>query len=470
MSLDLIAALRGALGENAVLTAPADRAPYEQDWRGLVNNPALAVVLPHTTGQVAACVKLCAAHGVRIVPHGGNTGLVAGAVPVAGPAQVILSLARLRGVREVDTLSDTITVEAGVTLQNVQQEAAKAGRFFPVSLGAEGTAQIGGVISTNAGGLQVLSYGTTRAQVLGLEVVLADGTIWHGLSALRKDNSGYDLKQLFIGAEGTLGIITAATLRLYPAIAARASAFIGVDNVTQAVAIFSTLRQAAGAALTLCEYCTHPALTLGAAHTPQGRLPFIAPAYLLVEISALAGGGNPQDVLEVVLLPALDEGRALDATIAQSERERLLFLAMREAISEGELRAGGAVKHDISVPVLKMPAMVAGVEALVAQKYPAFQPNIYGHVGDGNLHINIRPPQGQSMADIAPQKAAITNDIEALAVSMQGSFSAEHGVGQLRIASMSAYKSAIDLALMRTIKHAFDPQGLLNPGKTIPEA
>lgn len=470
MSLDLIAALRAALGESAVLTAQADRAPYEQDWRGLVNNPALAVILPQTTEQVAASVSLCAARGVSIVPHGGNTGLVAGAVPVTGAKQVILSLARLRAVREVDTLSDTITVEAGVTLQNVQQEAAKAGRFFPVSLGAEGTAQIGGVISTNAGGLQVLSYGTTRAQVLGLEVVLADGTVWHGLSALRKDNTGYDLKQLFIGAEGTLGIITAATLRLYPPIAARASALIGVKDVAQAVAIFVALRHAAGAALTLCEYCTYPALTLGAAHTPQGRLPFTAPAYLLVEISALSGGGNPQDVLEAVLLPALDEDRALDATIAQSERERLMFLAMREAISEGELRAGGAVKHDISVPVLQMPAMVEAVEALVAQSYPGFQPNIYGHVGDGNLHINIRPPQGQTMADIAPRKEALTRDIESLAVSKQGSFSAEHGIGQLRIASMSAHKPATDLALMRAIKHALDPQGLLNPGKTIPEA
>lgn len=468
--MSIAADLQSLLGVAAVLTTPADRAPYERDWRGLVSYPSLAVVLPQTPAQVAEIVKLCAAQNIKIVPHGGNTGLVAGAVPVADKPQIILSLSRLRQVREVDPLSDTITVEAGLTLLEVQQAAQAAGRFFPVSLGAQGTAQIGGVISTNAGGLQVLSYGTTRVQVLGLEVVLADGTIWHGLSHLRKDNTGYDLKQLFIGAEGTLGVITAATLRLYPPIAARASALIGIKTLAQGLEIFAALRQAAGTALTLCEYCTHPALILGVAHTPQGRLPFDAPSYLLVEISALAGGGNPQSVLEAVLMPALESGQALDAAIAQSERERLLFLAMREAIPEGEQREGGAVKHDVSVPVVRLPETVRAIEALIATTYPNFRLNIYGHVGDGNLHINVRPPLGQSMADIGDQKSAITRDVENLALSMQGSFSAEHGIGQMRLTSMVAHKSATDLRLMRTIRQALDPQGLFNPGKTIPEA
>lgn len=467
--MTLTDALHTALGEGAVLTKPSDRAPYERDWRGLVNNPALAVILPRSTAQVAEAVKLCAAHGARIVPQGGNTGLVAGAVPIAAPDQVILSFSRMRAVRELDALADTITVEAGLTLAAVQQEAAKASRFFPVSLGAEGTAEIGGVISTNAGGLQVLSYGNMRAQVLGLEVVLANGTIWHGLSGLRKDNTGYDLKQLFIGSEGTLGLITAATLRLYPPVAARASALVGIETLEQGLGIFTAMRHAAGTALTLCEFCSHAALALGAAHTQGGRLPFEAPAYLLLEISALEGGRDPREMLETVLMAELEAGGALDAAIAQSERERLEFLALRENISEGELREGGAVKHDISVSLSRLPEMVKAVEALVAQKYPGFRPNIFGHVGDGNLHVNIRPPEGQSMADIAGRKADITSDIETLAVSMQGSFSAEHGIGQLRLTGMAAHKSATELALMRAIKHALDPAGRLNPGKTIPE-
>ncbi|HTQ72540.1 MAG TPA: FAD-binding oxidoreductase [Acidocella sp.] len=468
--MDVIPALRAALGEGAVLTDPAGRAPYEQDWRGLVKNPALAVILPKTTAQVAQAVKLCAAHGARIVPQGGNTGLVAGAVPIAAPDQIILSFTKMRAVRALDAVGDTITVEAGLTLAALQQEAARAGRFFPVSLGAEGSAQIGGVISTNAGGLQVLSYGTMRAQVLGLEVVLADGTIWNGLSGLRKDNTGYDLKQFFIGSEGTLGLITAATLRLYPPITARASALVGIENLEQGLGIFIAMRHAAGTTLTLCEFCTRAALALGAAHTQGGRLPFEAPAYLLLEISALEGGRNPQELLENVLMAALEEGRAQNAAIAQSERERLDFIALRENISEGELREGGAVKHDISVPLSRLPEMVNAVEALVAQNYPGFRPNIFGHVGDGNLHVNIRPPEGQTMADIANQKTALTNDIEMLAVSMQGSFSAEHGIGQLRLIGMAAHKSPTDLALMRAIKQALDPAGRLNPGKTIPEA
>lgn len=467
--MSLIQTLRAALGDGAVLTQPADRAPYEQDWRGLVNNPAVAVILPKTTEQVAAAVKLCAAHGAKIVPQGGNTGLVAGAVPVAGPDQVVLSLSRLRAVRELDTQADTITVEAGMTLAAVQQAAAEAGRFFPVSLGAEGTAQIGGNISTNAGGLQVLAYGMMRAQVLGLEVVLADGSIWHGLSGLRKDNTGYDLKQFFIGAEGTLGIITAATLRLYPAIAAHAAAFVGVENVEQGLQIFLAMRQAAGSGLTLCEFCSHGALSLGARHTPGGRLPFEAPNYLLLELSSL-GGGGPDALMEDVLAKALEEGRALDAAIAQSERERQDFITLRETISEGELREGGAVKHDVSVALSQFPALLRATEKLIAEKYPSFRLNIYGHVGDGNLHVNVRPPEGKTMADIAGQKAAITADVEALAVAMGGSFSAEHGIGQMRVIGMKAHKSPLELEMMRRIRAAFDPEGLFNPGKTIPEA
>ncbi len=465
----LTAGLRDALGAEAVLTGAAERAPYERDWRGLVNNPALAVLLPRSPEQIAAAVKLCAAHGARIVPQGGNTSLVAGGVPAPGGDQVIISFSRLRAVRGIDPAGDTITVEAGLTLAELQGQAARAGRFFPVSLGAEGTAEIGGVISTNAGGLQVLSYGNMRAQVLGLEVVLADGAIWHGLSALRKDNTGYDLKQLFIGAEGTLGLITAATLRLYPPIAARAAALAGITTLAAGLEVFAALRHAAGPSLTMCEFCSGTALALGAAQLPGARLPFAAPAYLLVEISALAGGREPGEILETVLAGELAQGRVGEAVISQSERERLDLIALREAISEGELRAGGAVKHDIAVPLSRLPETIAAVEALVARKYPGFRLNIFGHVGDGNLHVNVLPPQGRRLPEIGGIKAEISADIEALAVQMHGSFSAEHGIGQLRLSAMAAHKSPVELAMMRAIKQAFDPAGLFNPGKTIPE-
>jgi FAD/FMN-containing dehydrogenase len=436
----------------------------------LAQNPALAVVLPQNAQEVSDIVRLCAAHGVNIVPQGGNTGLVAGGVPIAGVPQIILSLNRMSAIRALDTVGNTITVEAGAVLQSVQQAAAAAGKFFPVSLGAEGSARIGGIISTNAGGLQVLSYGSTRAQVLGLEVVLADGRIWHGLRALPKDNTGYDLKQLFIGAEGTLGIVTAACLRLHPAIAARASALAGCESVEAALALFQAARAAAGPGLTLCEYMSAEAFALGATQAAGGRHPFQAAAYVLLEISSLNAGQPPEALLEHILATALEAGTASDAVLAQSEAQRLAFLAIREGISEAELAQGGAVKHDVSVPLGQIPAMAAAVLRLVAAKYPDCQPNIFGHLGDGNLHINIRPPAGQGMAALGARKAEITADIEALAVSFNGSFSAEHGIGQFRLPGMAAHKQVVELDLMRALKHALDPTGIFNPGKTIPGA
>jgi len=465
----LIQALRAALPEKAILTEPADRAPFETDWRGLYRFPAACVVLPENPAQLAQTVRICAANGAKIVAQGGNTGLVAGGVPSAAGGEVVLSLSRLRGIRSVDTIGDTITVEAGVTLQAVQEAAAQAGRLFPVSLGAEGTAQIGGVISTNAGGVQVLSYGSMRAQVLGLEVVLADGTIWHGLRALRKDNTGFDLKQLFIGAEGTLGIITAACLRLHPAVKAQATALVGVASVSQALEMFQRLRGEAGAALTLCEFMSGPAMALGAAHVPAGRAPFPAEAYVLVELSAHGEAEAVSSVLEKMLEKALEDGTATDAVIAQSGRERAELLALREAVPEGELKEGGAVKHDIAVPLGAVPDMVAAVEALITAKYKDCRLSVFGHLGDGNLHINIRPPAGQKLDDLAARKAGITTDVETLAVAHAGSFSAEHGIGQMRLPGMKAHKSSTELNLMRALKHALDPQGIFNPGKLIPE-
>ena len=465
----LLAALREIAGEGAVLTAPADRAAYETDWRQLSHHEALCAVLPQSTAEVAAIVKLCAGEGVKIVPQGGNTGLVAGGVPAPGGNQIILNLRRLRQIRALDPVGDTITAEAGATLHAVREAAARANKLFPISFGAEGSAQIGGIISTNAGGMQVLSYGSTRAQVLGLEAVLADGRIWNGLGALRKDNTGLDLKQLFIGAEGTLGIITAATLRLYPAPSAQACALAGVADVAAALELFTRLRHQCGPALTLCEFIDGPAMQLGAAHTPGGRLPFTAPAYVLLELSALDAAATPAATLERLLGETLESGLTQDVVIAQSTREAQGFIAMREAVPEGELREGGAVKHDIAVPLAAIPETVAAIEALVAEKYPDCRLNVFGHLGDGNLHINIRPPAGQTLASLATRKAAITADVEALAVARGGSFSAEHGIGQFRLPGMRAHKSAVDLDLMRALKAALDPQNLFNPGKLLPE-
>ncbi len=464
--MELLSALRAALGDKAVLTEAADRVGFETDWRRLFCNPALCVLLPESTEQVAASVRLCAEAGVGIVPQGGNTGLVAGAVPVAGGKdQVVLSLRRMRRILHLDPVSDTITVQAGATLQEVQEAAIAAGRMFPVSLGAEGTAQIGGAISTNAGGLQVLSYGSMRAQLLGLEVVLADGRVWDGLRALRKDNTGFDLKQIFVGAEGMLGIVTAACLKLAPAVTDHATALVGVASAQAAMTLFQTLRAKSGAALTLCEFLARPAMELGAAYAQGGRLPFAAEAYMLVELSAHTAAENQLARLEEVLAVALEEGTAQDAVIAQSARERADLRAMREAVSEAELAEGGAVKHDIAVPLALIPETVAAIEALLGTKYPDCRLNIFGHIGDGNLHVNVRPPAGRTLADLAARKAAITSDIEGLAVAKGGSFSAEHGIGQMRIAGMHAHKSAVELELMQRLKQALDPKDVLNPGK-----
>jgi FAD/FMN-containing dehydrogenase len=463
---DFIHELENALPAGTVLTAPADRAAYETDWRRIHSHAALCVVLPRTTQEVAEAVRICARHGVKIVPQGGNTGLVAGGVPVAGTPQVVLSLNRMTRILALDDVGDTVTVQAGATLQAVQEAAAAAGKLFPVSYAAEGTAQIGGIISTNAGGIQVLSYGSTRAQVLGLEVVLPDGRVWDGLRALRKDNTGFDLKQVFIGAEGTLGIITAAVLRLQPAVTARASALVGVASVAAALAVFSALRARAGAGLTICEYMHRGAFELGAAHLPGARIPFAAEGYLLLEVSGR--GDDPGPLLETVLSQALEDGSADDAVIAQSESDRQDFIRLRETIPEGELVEGGAVKHDISVPIQKIPDMVAAVEALVASQFSDCRLNVFGHVGDGNLHINVRPPAGQKLTDLNDRKAAITSAVEAAAMALCGSFSAEHGIGQMRLHSMAAHKSGVELDLMRRLKTAFDPDNLLNPGKMLP--
>jgi FAD/FMN-containing dehydrogenase len=466
--MDFLQSLQAALPRRAVLTEDADKASFETDWRRIHHHPAICVVLPETAKQVSAVLKLCGQAGVAVVPQGGNTGLVAGGVPVAGRQQIVLSLKRMNKVRAIDTVGSHIIVAAGVTLLEVQQAAADGAKMFPVSLGAEGTAQIGGVISTNAGGLQVLSYGSMRRQVLGLEVVLADGRIWNGLKTLRKDNTGFDLKQLFIGGEGLMGIITAASLALQPAVASRATALAGVTSLEAALTLFQNLRAQAGTAMTMCEFISAPSMALALAHIPDSRRPLSAAAYVLVEFSAHTQNAGISSLLENALEAALTDATATDVIIAQSERERSDLIRIRETIADAELAEGGAVKHDISVPLALIPETIRAVENLLAEKFPDCRLNIFGHLGDGNLHVNVRPPPGRRLSDIEDRKAAITEAVEAIAVARGGSFSAEHGIGQMRISGMQAHKSELELSMMRALKQAFDPGHILNPGKMLP--
>ncbi len=426
------------------------------------------MALPENTEQVAAIVKLCAGAGIAIVPQGGNTGLVAGGVPVPDAPQILLSLKRMNKIRNVDPIGGSIIAEAGVTLLEVQQAAAAAAKMFPVSLAAEGTAQIGGAISTNAGGIQVLSYGAMRRQVLGLEVVLADGRILNGLRSLRKDNTGFDLKQLFIGGEGLLGIITAASLHLSPAIVSRATALAGVGSLDAALELFQALHARAGDAMTMCEFISSPALELSLSHINAGRRPLTAAAYVLVEFSAHTETADSAALLETALESALTDAIATDVIIAQSERERADLIRIRETIPDAELSEGGAVKHDISVPIALIPETIRAIETLIAEKFADCRLNIFGHLGDGNLHVNIRPPPGHTLKNLEHRKSAITNAVESIAVARGGSFSAEHGIGQMRIAGMQQHKSDVELDLMRALKQAFDPKRTLNPGKMLP--
>lgn len=466
----LLKRLKEVLAPGAVLVSAPDREAFETDWRRLRSNPALCVLQPSSTAEVATCVRLCAEAGVAVVPQGGNTGLVAGGVPVAGAPQVILSLRRIKAIRAIDIVGDSVTVEAGATLASVQDAAVRAGRLFPLSLAAEGSAQIGGAIATNAGGLQVLAYGSMRALVLGLEVVLPDGRVWDGLRTLRKDNTGFDLKQIFIGSEGTLGIVTAASLRLFPKVSQRATALVAISCVSRALDLFLEARSSVGGALTLCEFIAGDAMRLVSQHVPDARPPFDAPAYVLLEMSSPNAEDSLSADMERLLEKALSTGVAQDAVIAQSERERSELLRLREEASEAELAAGGAVKHDIAVPIDLIPETVATVEEMVRTRFPGCRPNIFGHLGDGNLHVNIRPPEGRNVAELGSMYEKITLAVEEIAMHRRGSFSAEHGIGQMRIASLMRHKSDVDIALMSAVKHAIDPHNILNPGKILPES
>jgi FAD/FMN-containing dehydrogenase len=475
MSSELCDRLAGIVGPRQVLTAAADTASYLTDWRGRYSGDALCVVRPGDAAEVARVVAACAECGVAIVPQGGNTGLVGGGTPCGRaryPAgEVVLSLSRLKRIRNLDGDNNTITVEAGCTLHEVQQAAAAVDLLFPLSIASEGTATIGGNLSTNAGGVHVLRYGNMRELTLGLEVVTPDGRLWDGLRGLRKDNTGYDLKQLFIGAEGTLGVITAAVLKLFPAPHSRATAWLSVTNPAAAVTLLSSLRRQFGERVSAFEIIGRTALSLVLSHIPGSRDPLAGQNawQVLVELSDPShdAGSELQNLLEQLLSAEIEAGHVLDVVIGQSEAQAHALWHLRENISEAERIEGISIKHDIAVPVSAIAEFISRADAQLKQHFPGVRIVCFGHIGDGNLHYNVSKPAAQDHASFIAQEAAINHLVHDLVHDLGGSISAEHGLGQLKRAENQRYKSEVELDLMRTIKRTLDPRGLMNPGKVL---
>ena len=465
----LLDALRQAVGAAHVLT-DGELIAYEQDWRQRERGRALAVVRPGTTDEVAAVVRACAAHGAAIVPQGGNTGLAVGSVPDASGTQVLLSLRRMDAVRVIDAANLTLTVEAGCILQNLQGAAQDAGFLFPLSLAAEGSCTIGGNLATNAGGTQVLRYGNARELCLGLEVVTAQGDIWNGQSGLRKDNTGYDLRDLFIGSEGTLGVITAATMKLYPLPAARLTAWAAVPSMQAAVDLLGLAQRFLSAGLTGFEVMNQFALSLVAKHHPQQRVPLWqdAPWCVLLENSDHESETHAREQFERLLEAALEAGCATDAVVAESLSQAKALWHIRESIPLAQAEEGLNIKHDISVPVSRIPAFVAETDALLARAIPGVRLVDFGHLGDGNLHYNVQAPEGvNAAAFLREQEDGINTLVFDSVVRHGGSISAEHGIGSLKAAKLPHYKSPVAMQMMRAIKGALDPQGIMNPGRVL---
>ena len=452
-----------------VLTDPADTAPFLLDWRKRMRGRALAVVQPADTDEVAALVRWCAAQRVPIVPQGGNTGLAGGSVPDESGRAVVLSLRRMNRVRAVDTLNDTITVEAGVTLAGVQQAARDAQRLFPLSLAAEGSATIGGNLSTNAGGTAVLRYGNARELCLGLEVVLPDGEVLHGLRGLRKDNTGYDLRDLFVGAEGTLGVITAATLKLFPQPAAQVTAIAAVDSPHAALALLALARERLGPSLTAFEMMSDLCLALVAKHFADCPRPFAEahPYCVLLESSDAESEAHASARFDALMEQAIEAGLVRDAVVAQSIAQSRRFWALRENISEAQAAEGKNIKHDVSVPISAIGTFVDTTNAALERRVPGVRMVVFGHLGDGNLHYNVSPPLGVDHDVFLAQQESINRIVHDAVAAAGGSISAEHGIGTLRRDELARYKSPVELALMRRIKQAIDPLGIMNPGKVL---
>ena len=466
--------LRAVVGAPQVLT-DADAAPYLTDWRQRYTGQTVAVVRPGSTDEVAAVVRACAEADIPIVPQGGNTGLCGGATPDHSGRAVVLSLKRLNRIRSIDLENDTMVVEAGCVLQAVQDAVRDAGRLFPLSLAAEGSCTIGGNLATNAGGIQVLRYGMMRELTLGLEVVTAQGDIWHGLCGLRKDNTGYDLRDLFIGSEGTLGIITAATLKLYPLPAARCTALLALSSIEDAIAMLTLARRGFGPSLTGFELMAGTSLEEVVRCFPQQHLPFQGataslPWYALLELSDTESEIHARERFESVLGEAIESGRVQDAVIAGSIAQGNALWHLRESIPMAEKESGKSIKHDVSIPVSRMAVFVRDTNRALQQAFPGIRHVIFGHLGDGNLHYNVARGSDWSESDLLARQDAVFELVHDSVHAVGGSISAEHGVGQLKRDSLLRYKDPIELALMHSIKLALDPQGIMNPGKVLPDA
>ncbi len=463
MSDSLTDQLTTLVGPAQVLTEPADIAPFVTDWRGRYRGAAQCVVRPGNTAEVAAVVKACVEAGVAIVPQGGNTSLCGAATADDSGGAVVVSLSRLNRVLTVDRKNSTISVEAGCPLATVQEAARAADRLFPLALASEGTCQIGGNLSTNAGGVQVLRYGNMRELTLGLEVVLPNGDIWNGLRGLRKDNTGYDLKQLFIGAEGTLGIITGAVLKLFPLPKRQVTCWLNVASPAAAVDLLNSAKTAFDAQLTAFELVSETALGLVLKHIPDTTRPCeSSPWYVLAEFS----DADPAAV-EAWLAGRIGSGEVADGVVAQSETQAKRLWALRENISEAQKIEGISIKHDVSVPVSSIPEFLATTDAALARAFPGIRVVAFGHVGDGNLHYNLSKADAHDNTAFLASEPAVHRLVHDTVHALNGSISAEHGIGQLKREEILRYKSPVEMALMRSLKQALDPCGLMNPGKVL---
>jgi len=472
-SLNLFAVLADIVGPAHVHRDAGDMAPFLTDWRGRYRGQALCVVRPGSTEEVAAIVAACNAADVAMVPQGGNTGLVGGATPCSpsrhARGEIVVCLTRMNRIRAIDLDNNTITVEAGCILQSVQEAAAAAGRLFPLSLAAEGSATIGGNLSTNAGGVQVLRYGNMRELTLGLEVVMADGRVWDGLRGLRKDNTGYDLKHLLIGAEGTLGLITAAVLKLFPLPRDKATAWVAVSSPAAAVELLGRLRDTCGERVSAFEIIGQSALGLVLRHIPQTRAPLAAvhPWQVLLELTDMDAAGNLNGRLEQLLVREMGGGCLLDGVVAKSESQAQAVWNLRENISEAQRIEGISIKHDISLPISRIAEFIARADLLLEKQMPGLRIVCFGHIGDGNLHYNLSKALPQDNDEFIAGQPAVNRMVHDLVHALGGSISAEHGLGQLKRDEIRRYKSQVELDLMRSIKSALDPRGLMNPGKML---
>lgn len=457
------------VGPLHAITDPGAQAPYLREWRDRYVGRTPLVLRPGSTAEVSQILALANDARVGIVPQAGNTGLVGGQIPFEDGRDIVLSVGRLNRIRNVDPAGQTLIAEAGVTLARVQQAAEGIGRLFPLSLAAEGSCQIGGNLATNAGGVNVLAYGNARAQVLGLEAVLADGRIWSSLKTLKKDNTGYDLKDLFIGSEGTLGIITAAALKLYAKPAEKATAFAALDNLQSVLDLFKRAEAIAGAHLTAFEFICRTGVEIGVKHVEGVRSPFAAipPWSVLIEISSPDADGRAAETLERLLGEAIEAGSVGDAVIAASLQQAKDFWRLREEMSDAQKHEGGSIKHDVSVTVSDMPQFIRRANELVERMCRGARPVPFGHFGDGNVHYNITQPIGMDKAAYLARWDEIAAAVHGLVVDMGGSISAEHGIGRMKREELRHVKSAVEMDMMRTIKHALDPNGILNPGKVV---